>query len=79
MIFRRFACETLAQNCYLVGHGDEAVIVDPRRDIDDVLAFVREQRLRVRLAVATHVHADFVAGLHEVAAATGATVALGER
>jgi hydroxyacylglutathione hydrolase len=79
VIFRRFACEGLAQNAYVLADSGEAVVVDPRRDVDDVLAFVRQHGLRVTRVLATHVHADFVAGLLEVAAATGATVALGER
>lgn len=79
MLFRRFYCDPLAQACYVLADGDEAIVIDPRRDIDDVLAFVAENGLMVRWVVATHVHADFVAGLGEVAAITGARIGLGER
>lgn len=79
MLFRRFPCAPLAQNAYVVGVDGEALVVDPMRDADDLLAFVAAQRLRVRHVVATHVHADFVAGVAEVAAATGAPVAIGAR
>jgi glyoxylase-like metal-dependent hydrolase (beta-lactamase superfamily II)/rhodanese-related sulfurtransferase len=78
MIFRRFACEPLAQSAYVLADGDEALVVDPLRDADDVLAFLTEHRLRATWVVATHVHADFVAGLEEVAAATGAQIGIGE-
>lgn len=78
MLFRRFCYEPLAQNAYVLADGGEAIVVDPRRDVDELLAFVAGERLHVRWVVATHVHADFVAGLGEVAAATGAPVALGE-
>lgn len=78
MIFQRFACEPLAQAGYVIGHGGEALVVDPRRDVDDVLAFLAAKGLRVVRVIATHVHADFVAGLHEIATATGAPIALGE-
>jgi len=79
MLFHRFSCDPLAQACYLLADGDEALIVDPLRDVDDVLAFAAARGLRVRQVIATHVHADFVAGLGEVAAATGARIRLGER
>jgi len=38
MLFHRFSCDALAQSCYLLADGDEALIVDPLRDADDVLA-----------------------------------------
>lgn len=79
MLFRRFPCEPLAQSCYVLADGDEALIVDPMRDAGDVLAFCAERGLRVSRVIATHVHADFVAGLVEVRAATGAEICLGER
>ncbi len=79
MLFQRFPCPGLAQNAYVLAHGGEAIVVDPRRDVGDVLAFLAANGLRARWALATHVHADFVAGLLELAAATGATIGLGER
>src|SRR5206468_1873977 len=42
-----------------------------------LLAFASERRLKVRWALATHTHADFVAGLREVATATGARIGMG--
>jgi hydroxyacylglutathione hydrolase len=79
MRWHRFANDALAQSCYLVADGGEALVVDPLRDVDDVVAFAAAHGLRIVHAVATHVHADFVAGLHELAAATGARIAMGER
>ncbi len=79
MLLRRLTCKGLAQNAYVLAHGGEALVVDPRRDVDDLLALLAAEKLRATWVVATHVHADFVAGLHEVAAATGARIGLGER
>ncbi|MGE3172837.1 MAG: rhodanese-like domain-containing protein [Planctomycetota bacterium] len=79
MMFRRFYCTPLAQAAYLIGHDGEAAVVDPPRDIAEITAFAARQGLRIRWALSTHVHADFCAGLAELAAATGATVGLGER
>lgn len=79
MLFQRFLCEPLAAAGYLLADGDEGVVVDPMRDVDAILELARSRGIRIRWALATHVHADFVAGLGEVAAATGARIGLGER
>lgn len=80
MIVEQFYLGCLSQASYVVA--DEvtlrAVVVDPRRDIDGYLAFAAERGLRIELVVLTHVHADFVPGYAELAAATGAVVAMGE-
>lgn len=77
--FRRYYVDTLAQASYLIADGDEAAVVDPRRDVDDYLDFARREGLRIRWALATHVHADFVAGLAELRAACGAEIVMGDR
>lgn len=79
MLFQRFYYGPLAQAAYLIGHEGEAVVVDPPRDVTEILDFAARHRLRVRWALATHVHADFVAGLAELAAAAGARIGLGDR
>jgi glyoxylase-like metal-dependent hydrolase (beta-lactamase superfamily II)/rhodanese-related sulfurtransferase len=79
MLFQRFFLEPLAQAAYLIADGEDAVVVDPRRDVDDLLAFASERRLKIRWVLATHTHADFVAGLREVAAATGARIGMGDK
>jgi hydroxyacylglutathione hydrolase len=79
MQFRCFYLDPLAQASYLIADGDEAAVVDPRRDVDEYVAFARKNDLRIRYAIATHVHADFVAGLAELRAATGAEIVMGER
>ncbi len=79
MLFRRFYCVPLAQACYVLGDGGEAIVIDPPRDASEVLAFLGEHRLRATHVLGTHVHADFVAGLGEVSAATGARIGLGAR
>ena len=66
----------LAQVAYLVGDEEAgiAAVIDPRRDIDAYLNLARAKGLRVTHIFETHIHADFVSGAPELAAATGATI-----
>jgi glyoxylase-like metal-dependent hydrolase (beta-lactamase superfamily II)/rhodanese-related sulfurtransferase len=58
---------------YLVVSGDEAVVVDPLRAFTDrYVADARERGAEVVAVLDTHVHADHVSGLRDLAAATGA-------
>jgi rhodanese-related sulfurtransferase/glyoxylase-like metal-dependent hydrolase (beta-lactamase superfamily II) len=67
--------EGLGNSAYLVDLGDgEAALVDPGRVIGGYLAAAGDRRLRIRAVLETHLHADFVTGSLEIAAATGADV-----
>lgn len=80
MIFTQHYLDCLSQGSYLIG--DEttgrAVVVDPRRDIDDYLSEAAEHGLRIERVIETHIHADFLSGHLELAAATGALISYGE-
>jgi glyoxylase-like metal-dependent hydrolase (beta-lactamase superfamily II)/rhodanese-related sulfurtransferase len=80
MIFTQHYLDCLSQGSYLIG--DEttgrAVVVDPRRDIDDYLSEAAEHDLRIERVIETHIHADFLSGHLELAAATGALICYGE-
>ncbi|MDT5347195.1 MAG: hydroxyacylglutathione hydrolase, partial [Mycobacterium sp.] len=52
--------------------------VDPRRDIDDYLGEAAEHELSIERVIETHIHADFLSGHLELAAATGALISFGE-
>lgn len=80
MYFKHFFEKGLAQNSYLVGcqATGEAIVIDPRRDIDDYLAAAADNDLRITHIAETHIHADFLSGTPELAAATGARVLLSE-
>ena len=78
MFFRRIYESGLAQASYVIG--DEiagvAMVVDPRRDIDIYTDLAAAEGLRIVAAAETHIHADFLSGGRELAAATGATLYL---
>ncbi len=79
MYFRQFYLGCLAQASYMVGSEGEAVVVDPRRDVDEYLDEARVQGLRIKYVVETHLHADFVSGHRELAERTGATILIGAK
>ncbi|MFT4615868.1 MAG: hydroxyacylglutathione hydrolase [Minisyncoccia bacterium] len=77
MQFTQYYLECLSQASYLIG--DEttgrAVVVDPRRDIDEYVRDAEVAGLTIELVIETHFHADFLSGHLELAAATGAAIA----
>lgn len=77
-MFQRFFDEGLAQSSFLLAceRTREAVVIDPRRDIDIYVETARRQGLTIRYAIETHIHADFVSGAHEFSTA-GATAVAG--
>lgn len=76
MLLERIYDEDLAQASYLIGcqANGEAIVVDPRRDIDVYLDIAKKNGMAITAVTETHVHADYLSGTREVAAATGAQV-----
>jgi hydroxyacylglutathione hydrolase len=74
MLLRYFYDRRLAQASYMVGCAatGEALIIDPMRDIAPYLQAAADEGLKIAHVTETHIHADFVSGSRELAAATGA-------
>ncbi|MGW3989726.1 MBL fold metallo-hydrolase [Streptomyces sp. NPDC004830] len=64
--------EGLGNRTYLAGGPSAAVVVDPPRDIDRVVAAAARRGVRIAFVVETHVHNDYVTGGLELARVTGA-------
>ncbi|WP_409074442.1 MBL fold metallo-hydrolase [Micromonospora chalcea] len=81
MLFTQYYLDCLSQASYLIADDrtGRAVLVDPRRDIDEYLTDAKAHGLTIEGVVNTHFHADFLAGHLEVAAATGAWIGYGHR
>jgi glyoxylase-like metal-dependent hydrolase (beta-lactamase superfamily II)/rhodanese-related sulfurtransferase len=77
MFFKQYYLGCLAQASYLIGDGAEAVVVDPRRDVEEYVEDARANGFAIRHVIETHLHADFVSGHRELAARTGAKIHLG--
>ena len=78
MLVRRFYDDRLAQASYLIGcqRSKEAIVIDPARDITPYLEAASQEGVTIARVTETHIHADFVSGVRELAAATGATMML---
>ncbi|MEX2242937.1 MAG: MBL fold metallo-hydrolase [Fimbriimonadaceae bacterium] len=78
MVLRRFYDEKLAQASFLVGCGatGEAIVIDPLRDADMYVRAAAAEGLRITAVTETHIHADFLSGIRELSARTGARMYL---
>lgn len=73
MIVRSLAVGPFEMNCWIVGDpvSREGLIIDPGDEIDDLLAIVAEEKLRLKWILNTHAHIDHVAGVAEFKQRTG--------
>lgn len=74
MFFQQFYLQSLGHASYLVGDEKtgQALVFDPRRDVDVYTRAAREQGLRISYAADSHGHNDYLSGLRELRANTGA-------
>jgi glyoxylase-like metal-dependent hydrolase (beta-lactamase superfamily II) len=79
MHIERFFIPGLANASYLVASGNEAVAVDPERNVDGYLAYLSRNKLNLDGIFLTHPHADFVAGHTELSARSGASIFISDK
>jgi hydroxyacylglutathione hydrolase len=77
MYFEQFYLGCLAHASYLLASDQEAVVVDPQRDVELYVKAAQDRGLAIRHIFETHLHADFVSGHRELASRTGATIYMG--
>ena len=80
MLLKRFYDTPLAQASYLVGCQvtDDAIVVDPNRDVEQYVRAAAAEGLRITHVTETHIHADFASGARELAHRTGAMLHLSD-
>ena len=78
MLLERIYDKDLAQAGYLIGcqASGEAAVVDARRDIAVYTDLAQQHGMRIVAVTETHIHADYLSGTRELAAATGAQIYL---
>ncbi|MEX0816100.1 MAG: MBL fold metallo-hydrolase [Gaiellales bacterium] len=74
MFFRQVLNDDLGCASYVIADGGEAVVVDPKWEIEEYLRLADEHGFRIVHILETHNHADHVSGHGRLAAATGATL-----
>ncbi len=74
MLLKYFYDKDLAHASYMVGcqKTNEAIIIDPARDISPYLAMAEQEGMQIIGAADTHIHADYVSGARELAERVGA-------
>lgn len=72
MIFKQFFLESLGQASYLVGSEQtgEALVLDPRRDVDIYFEEARRHGLQIKVVGDTHQHNDYLTGACELSSRT---------
>jgi hydroxyacylglutathione hydrolase len=78
MIFHRVKSEGTAHNSYLVGSGNEAVVIDPRRDCRVYMDLAKQNGMKITMIFETHRNEDYVIGSVELQHLTGAEIFHGE-
>lgn len=70
MFIQQFVDEGLGNSSYLIAceASGLAAVIDPQRDVDKYLQTAAGLGLKLRYALDTHLHADFISGARELAA-----------
>ena len=76
MLLERIYDEDLSQASYFIGcqQTNEAIVIDPRRDVGVYLDLAHAHGMRIMHVTETHIHADYLSGTRELANATGAAI-----
>ncbi len=69
MFFRQIIDPLLSQHSYLIGceSAKEAILFEPERDIDRYLKLAERNGYKIVGTAETHIHADFLSGLRQLA------------
>jgi len=74
VLLERFEAKGLAHFSYLIGDGNEAAVIDPRRDAHVYIERAHRSGMGIRYVLETHRNEDYVIGSSELADSSGATV-----
>lgn len=74
MLFERIVSEGLAHYSYLIGDKNQALVIDPRRDVEVYVELASDAGMRIAYILETHRNEDYFVGSMELAQRTGAEV-----
>lgn len=67
----------LAQGAYYIRSENEAVVIDPLREVNPYIQRAQSDGVTIKYVLETHFHADFVSGHLDLSAKTGAPIVYG--
>ncbi len=74
MLLERIVSAGLAHYSYLIGDKNLALVIDPKRDVDDYIRMATEAGMRIAFVLETHRNEDYFVGSMELAVRTEAEV-----
>lgn len=74
MLFEKIESKGLAHYSYIIGDENEAVVIDPKRDIDIYLDKATKAGFEIKYIMETHRNEDYVVGSKELAKKTNAEI-----
>ena len=77
MIIEQIYTGCLAQGAYYIQSENEAVIIDPLREVDPYIEKAGKNGAVIKYVLETHFHADFVSGHLDLSRKTGAPIVYG--
>ena len=80
MFLRQYYLQCLSHASYLIGDrsSGKAVVIDPRRDVDEYINDAVAEGFTITSVFETHFHADFLSGHLELASRVGAEIVYGK-
>lgn len=79
MKIARFILGPIMTNCYVVSDEQEAVIIDPAAYEPEIINYISDNQLKVKVVLLTHGHFDHVSGAAQLSDTFNAPVAIGKK
>ncbi len=74
MLFERIKSEGLAHYSYIIGDQNEALVIDPSRDVQKYIDLASQHGMNIKTVLETHRNEDYVIGSYELKKRTGADI-----
>ncbi len=74
MLFERIESKGLAHYSYIIGDQNEAVVIDPRRDVEKYIDLASQHGMNIKTVLETHRNEDYIIGSYEIKRRTGAEI-----
>ncbi|MBS3816219.1 MAG: MBL fold metallo-hydrolase [Candidatus Thermoplasmatota archaeon] len=74
MLFERIKSEGIAHYSYIIGDQNEAVVIDPRRDVRKYIDLASQHGMNIKMVLETHRNEDYIIGSYEIKKRTDADI-----